>query len=232
MLKAASFFKLETVLAATDISVKPRGEGRTTPETETWIICRFLSTLGFLGHIEYPVRIGKSERPDFVMAVNGFARAGIEVTEVVHQDFAKLQTLPEAQDSASVLDRSLFRWGEPRRSLEELREIASRKQLSGPGWGGYEVEQEFASAMMDRIRQKTRKLGEEGYSRFPEDWLLIYENLMLPSIDLPLAISYLRSQLPDYFDGENFSRIFIESGRDIVELSKTTVSFYKLRDLW
>lgn len=232
MLKAASSSALESLLAATDISVSPRGEGRTTPETENWSICRLLSTLSFVRRLEYPIKVDKSERPDFVMSVNGIQRAGIEVTEVVHQDFAKLQTLPEAQHPDSVLDRSLFRWGESRRPLEELREIASRTKLSGPCWEGRSVEEEFAVAMADRIRRKTSKLAEDGYSRFPEDWLLIYENLMLPEMDLPLAVSYLRFRLPNYFHRDNFSRVFIESGRTIVELSQFSLSTHKLRDLW
>jgi hypothetical protein len=214
------------------ISVSPRGVGRTSAETEMWSICRLLATLNRMSRLGFPLKLVKSERPDFVISFNGDEAIGIEVTEVVDQDFARVQTLPEAREPASVLDRSLFRWGDARRSLAELREIASQTRLTGPGWSGFAVESEFATAMQDRIAHKTRKLAEDTYSRFGEDWLLIYNNLMLPQPDLPLAVSYLRSNLARYWSGDGFTRVFIESQRSIVEMTQDALFTHRLRDLW
>ncbi len=134
ILRAPTREDLLRELASIDIEVAPRAEGRTWDQTELYSICRSISSLYETSRLTYPLKLLKSERPGFMLVCNGEGSIGVEVTEVVDEDFARAQVLPEVSEPDAVLDRSLFRWGDARRSLDELREIASRTSLTGPGW--------------------------------------------------------------------------------------------------
>ena len=219
-------------LSTIDTSVSLQGKGRTTEETERWSICRLVSTLAWERKLRFPFKCEKSERPDFVLSINGHPHIGVEVSEVVNEDLVRTEVLPEAADSDSIVDSSLFRWRDGKRKVKELRKIASETSLTGPGWVGYEPETEFADAITDRIAVKTRKLNEDDYARFNENWLLLYENLALPALKRSLAISYLSLSLANYWKDDKFSRVFVETDRYIAEISATRVSMYDVWDLW
>lgn len=230
--RAHSRSRLLERLSQVDISVSSRKEGRTTEETERWTICRLFATLGWERKLEYPLRAEKSERPDYVLSISGSPAIGIEVSEVVNTDLVRAMMLPEAQETDSIVDASLFRWRDQPKALEELREIASRKKLSGPGWDGLQPEREFADAISDRVGSKTDKLNEDTYTRLGEDWLLLYENLSLPALDLPIATSYLGLSLGNYWGPNSFNRVFVESGPQIVEFSQSRITMYEICNLW
>jgi len=156
---------------------------------------------------------------------------GIEITEAVKEDLARTEVLPEA-NSSSVIDISLFRWRDRRKTLDELRQIAKKTKLTGPGWVGDEPEQEFADAISDKVENKTRKLNEDTFSRFNEDWLVIYENLALPALEKNNAASYLCLSLANYWGLNAFQRIFVESGEFIIELTSERLAMYRICDLW
>ena len=221
---------LLSYLSTVDISVPPRGEGRTTEHTERRLICRLLSTLAWEHKLSYPCVAKKSERPDYVLRF-GTQCVGVEITEAVKEDLARTEVLPEAR-SKTVIDISLFRWRDKKKTLAELRQIASQTKLTGPGWTGDEPEQEFADAISDKVEDKTRKLNEDSFSRFDEDWLLIYENLALPALNRNTAASYLCLSLSNYWESKAFHRVFIESGEFIIEFSHEKLSMHRICDLW
>ena len=221
---------LLSILSGIDISVPPRGTNRTTAHTERWSICRLLSTLAWENKLDYPCVGRKSERPDYVFRL-GVQGVGIEITEAVKEDLARTEVLPEANLS-SVIDISLFKWRDKRKTLDELRQIARKTELTGPGWVGDEPYHEFADAISDKVEDKTRKLNEETFSRFDEDWLLIYENLTLPGADKNQAAEYLTYSLNNYWGSESFHRIFLESGEFIIELTRERLAMYRICDLW
>lgn len=231
-LRATTQDEILRKLAAIDINVAPRKDGRTSEQTEFYSICRALSTLKSTSHLSYPLKLLKSERPDFVIHFNGVPAIGVEVTEVVDEDFVKAETLPESSKDDSVLDRSLFRWGTPKRGLDELREIASRTSLTGLGWEGRAAEIEFANAMADRIRSKTAKLREDSFTRFSQNWLLLYNNLQLPMLDLIYGLAVLIQELERYWDENGFTAILIESGSQLVMLEKHSISTYRIINVW
>lgn len=217
-------------LCTIDTAVPPRGKQRRTEHTECWSICRLLSTLAWNNKLEYPCIVEKSERPDYVIRL-GENRVGVEFTEAVKEDLARAQVLPEAKLN-SVIDISLFKWRDQKKTLEELRKIVMQTKLSGPGWAGDEPEREFADAISDKIEDKTKKLNEETFSRFNEDWLLIYENLSLPALRRDIAASYLCLSLATYWATTSFHKVFVESGEFMVELSKDTLSMHRICNLW
>ena len=221
---------LLSILSGIDISVPPRGSERSTKDTERWSICRLLSTLAWQNMLEYPSVVEKSQRPDYVIRL-GEDHVGIEITEAVKEDLARAEVLSDAK-SNSVIDISLFKWRDQRKTLEELRQIVTQTTLRGPGWVGDEPEREFADAISDKIEEKTRKLNEDTFHRFDEDWLLIYENLRLPSLERAIAASYLCLSLSIYCGAASFNRIFIESWKFMIELSKDALSMHRICNLW
>jgi hypothetical protein len=227
-LSANSASQLTTILLGIDLSVSPRGDGRTTEETERWSICRLLATLNKEQKLIFPFQLTKSEKPDFT-ATNGNTSVGFELTEVVKEDLARALALPES--NRGITDHSFFRWNDQKRTLQELRELMGKEKLTGPGWVGFEAEKEFADAIADRIRNKTEKLLTT-YSRYDEDWLLIYQNLSLPALHLTLAIGYLVVSLQDYWSYDGFNVVAIESGNYLILLSGNGINTYEINNLW
>ncbi len=214
-------------LSGIDISVPQRK----TEDRERWSICRLLSTLAWENKLDYPCVGIKSERPDYVFKL-GVQRVGIEITDAVKEDLVRTEVLPEA-NSSSVIDISLFKWRDRRKTLDELRQIARERKLTGPGWVEDEPYQEFADAISDKVEDKTRKLNEDTFSRFDEDWLVIYEYLALPAgLKRSNAASYLCLSLTSYWGLNAFHRIFVESGEFIIELTRERLAMYRICDLW
>lgn len=222
---------LLSILSGIDIYKSPRDSNRTTEYRERWSMCRLLSTLAWENKLDYPCVGHKSERPDYVFRL-GEQSIGIEITDAVKEDRVRTEVLP-AVNSSSVIDISLFKWRDSRKTLDELRQIARKTELNGPGWDGDEPYQEFADAISDKVGDKTSKLNEETFSRFDEDWLIIYENLTLPpGVDRNQAAGYLTCSLKDYWGSESFHRIFIESKKFIIKLTRERLAMYRICDLW
>jgi CxxC motif-containing protein len=150
-----------------------------------------------VNYLQLPFQLIKRERPDFEM-VNGCRKIGIEATEIINPDYARLQTLLEVQNSESVLDPSNFKWSNQGRSLASLRKEASKTKLTGPAWVGDSVEREFAQSVIDTINTKHEKLIN-GFHRFAADFLLIYHNHSTPVLDFDAAIRYTDERLKEYW---------------------------------
>ena len=216
-------------LALIDISVPPIEQGSTTEQREKWSICRLLSTLTKYQGFEFPIKVTKRERPDFCLHT-GQKQIGIELTEAIQLDYARTSVLPEANSDESIIDPSLFKWGVPKKSLAELRSIASKTKLTGPGWKGNEMENEWSNAISDVSCRKTSILNSQGFSKFDTNWLLIYDNLDSGNIDLSCA--YLVKELVDYWSENSFDKIFVETGNFVVELQNGKFAKLILNDVW
>ncbi|MCY4364058.1 MAG: hypothetical protein OXE42_18070 [Gammaproteobacteria bacterium] len=233
-LEANSKSDLSGKLSEIDISVPSRGCGRTSLHVEKRCICHLLSTLNNNNRLAFPVKVSESERPDFVITINGNPSFGVEITEAIQEDLAQTMTLPEAQHPEAVIDRSLFRWDDPKKSLGEKRNIASRTRLSGPPWEGDDPEKECAQAIKDITFTKTEKLNEGDFQRFGENWLEIYDNVSLAGLEK--AEDYIQSALEPYWRESSFShifdRIFVERERYIMEFSQSSFHLHRLCNLW
>ncbi len=230
-IKALNSTELLNILRNADIRVPPRNEGRTTDHCETWSICRLLATLAKHNMLNFPIRLTKRERPDFLL-VTGERHIGIEVTEAINPEYAKATTLPEADFEGTVIDPSLFKWGSTPRKLHELRSIVSRKKLTGPGWEGMSVESEYAEAILDVIDLKTEKLQATGFERFPENWLAVYCNVMLPALELEDANQFFVKRAVNYWKEDGFSAVFVEKGESIILYSRNRTEVMQLMNLW
>lgn len=105
--------ELLAALRGIDISVPPRSAGRKTEHTETWTICRLLSTLEASGLLSYPVALTHRDRPDFHLQ-SGSRDIGIEVTEAISEQYAAYAALAEREFPGAWLEPAHFKWGAPK----------------------------------------------------------------------------------------------------------------------
>lgn len=228
----ASSSDLRALLAATDISVASRTQGRTTQETERWTICRLLATLNQNGRLHFPLTLIHRDRPDFELVENR-RRVGIEITEAISQDYAAAVALAERTRPGATIDISLFRPDSPRKTTQELKEIVAASSLAGPGWAGSSAEADWATFMKSTISRKRATLAKAGFCIFPVNWLAVYDNLPLPNVNLTDAVAHLvRNIAPIWSESPCYHAIFIERGPAIVELTPFKTVLHVLEGLW
>ena len=223
---------LVAALESVSVDVPGRTEGRTTEHTEKSVICHLLSTLAHADVLDYPLSLLHIDKPDFILEMNKI-QCGIEITESIPPDYAKCCAMAERENPGAVIDMSLFKWGSPDKTTEELRSILNSSTLTGDGWSGHSVEEEWAQHINDAISTKLGKLNNSGYKEFPEYWLCIYDNLPLPNVHVTRATNILLSEYSTTWEGSRkFARIFIERGPIIVAISNGMAINYKIVDLW
>jgi hypothetical protein len=218
-------FDLLKQLSTIDISVPLRSEGRTKEHCERWSICRWLSTYPSLN---FPLILMHRDKPDFYLRT-GKQEIGIEHTEAIPEDYAHATVVSERRNDNSVVDMSLFKWGQ-KREAKEIYEIASRTKLTVPGWDDDAPEYEWASAIYEIAKNKTVLLVKDEFVKYPINYLLIYDNLPLPYIDHPKASSILRSYLKNYWNsGTVFNGIFVHQMLCLFIFPKAHIKHLKLK---
>lgn len=223
---------LLAALRDVDISVPGRTDGRKTHHTESWTICRLLSTLAASRLLSYPVSLKHRDRPDFLLR-SGARYIGIEVTEAVSEQYAAYSALAEREFPSVWLEPGHFRWGATKLTVEEMRAILRRGKLTAEPWAGDLAEREWASYMASIVETKIQKLAKAEFEKFPKNWLAIYDNLPMPTIHLGNAIDFLRPLLRNHWGrSPAFQAIFIEHGPIIARLSATSKRHLHLKDLW
>jgi len=220
--KAESAQQLLSFAKSLEIYVPPRGEGRHKEHTEAWSTRSLLVALAETHHIKYPVTVVSNDKPDLDIIFEN-DKVGVEITEAIPVDYARVEVLAKRKYPDAIVDRSLFSWGRPRKSNSELHNIlrASSNKLNGPGWESDSVEQEWAYAIFDTICIKIEKINKEEYRAFPRYWLLIYDNLQLPDLSIRQGVGYLRNLIPQQPKKDRmFQYIFIEVNFTLVAISK------------
>lgn len=224
--------ELISALKCVDISVPPRTDGRTTHHTETWTICRLLSTLADSMHVSYPVSVNHRDRPDFLIRA-GNTNIGVEVTEAISEQYAAYCALAEREFPDVFLEPAHFRWGVPRLTTDEMRDLLRQSQLSAEAWVGDRPEQEWAYFIQSVVDAKLKKLSHPDFSKFDQNWLSIYDNLPLPNVHLGKAINFLRPLLQDRWSRTpGFDTLFVEHGPVIAQIAENCTCHLILNDLW
>lgn len=215
---ANSADQLLTQLRRIDITVSPRAGGRTKEQVERSSTCRFLATYADTGLLDYPVHVTPRDRPD-VLLTHAFAKVGIEITEAIPADWAKVSALHTQRNYINPIPYPRFILGEESRSTEEL-DLIARGGHVGTAWGGDSPEREWAEAMHYFTQEKIKKLNKQGFDRFDQDWLLIYDNWPVPGIDEHLAASYFCKRLAAESSSIPFQSVFVERNRSFWRFSK------------
>jgi hypothetical protein len=229
-LTATSADDLLCRVGAIDIAVPPRTKGRTTEQCERWSICRFLSTYAETDLLQYPLQIEKRERPDFLLSLPS-SSIGIEMTEAVPPDWAWADARREKLSYEKLVFLQRFRPAEPRRSKQEIDDIA-RGASRGDGWAGDAPEREWADAMLHFADEKTDKFQKPGYEQFKTNWLLIYDNWPLPAVQDQKAAAFLAQRLASLDMPLPFDSIFVECENSIWQFRASGYVPQPIRDLW
>ena len=224
--------ELFSELRKVDLSVPPRTNGRTTHHTETWAICRLISTLANRDRLSFPVSVTHRDRPDFLIEA-GNTKVGVEVTEAVSKQYAAYCALAEREFPNIFLEPAHFRWGAPSLTVEEMRALLREGQQTSDGWAGDRPEQEWALFIQSVVDIKLTKLSRPKFAIFDQNWLLVYDNLPLPSIHLGNAIAFLRPLLQDRWSRvPGFDVLFVEHGPVIAQITGNNTDHLVLHDLW
>ncbi len=94
ILQANRIDELHSQLRSANVEVPGRASGRTSEHVEIYSIVRLLATRPY-GLADFPLKLLKQERPDFVLTLNG-NEVGIEHTEAISQNDAKAAALRDA----------------------------------------------------------------------------------------------------------------------------------------
>ncbi len=215
---ADSALDLKHKLAKLDITVLPRSRGRTTQQTERYAIAHLLSSLPS-SHLPFPLVVEHGDRPDCVISTRD-AAIGIELTEAVPANVAHASAMRESGIGPDTYFIPRATPGERKKSTAELREEI---ELDAPGapWMGNAPEREWAEAMFHFVRTKVAKVQKPGFTRFPCNWLVIYDNWPLPSVRLDEACSLLADKFHEKDVLSTFDRVFVLTSRFLCEVGPT-----------
>ena len=232
-IQADSYKDLRRQLKQIDDSVPYRGKGRKTEHVEIWSIYRFLSTFGDTSLISYPLQIKHADRPDLRLIMPTDA-VGIEITEAVDRQRAHHDAIANQHECIGLQDASLFRYGHPEYSNEEIHRMAVNPvtKLEGPGWAGNEAEQGWAASISERIGRKARSFEDAGFDR---NWLVVYDNTNEQLlVDVGEAIPLLLKNLHAIRGNDShlpFDMIFIEHGSYYIKIEDARAEKIALMDL-
>ena len=209
-------------LRANDVRVPPRGLGQTTEAREIWAACRFLAALSETNLLEYPLRVEHPDRPDIVLSLPS-GRTGIEITEAVPETEAGVEDL--SQREGIIPDFQYvppYRAGEPRRSADQKRDIATGRHPKLPHMGD-SIECNWAEAMAYFTGRKAKKFTHPGFAKHRRNWLLIYDDWSpAPALDDHDLMKRLEGKLFSHDWKNPFDRVFILRLPNVWEFSGRT----------
>lgn len=228
-LEATTLSEAVTSLSALDISVPPRGQGRTSDHTERYTVAHLLSCLAENNGLAFPLVLENRERPDFLLKM-GQREIGIEHTEVVDEYDAWKNAVRQDGIGPEVYSLNPPR---PRTSRTTRKELVKEIETNqSHGWVGNEAEAHWAQSVLQAIEKKARSMKKAGFERFKRNWLLIYADLRPPGSDRSEASSLLLSSAKKSEAMGSFDCIYIVSGAWICELSSQSFRILEGCDLW
>ncbi len=127
----------------------------TQDEKELFNLRQYLTTLATNDELKFPVKVVKSESPDFIITDGDGMARGLEVTEATTQTYQRDLTLSD-------------------RELDDEPKLVS---LGRNGWRSDSAERETCSAILWAMRRKARKIKYGKYRSNLQHDLLIYVNV-------------------------------------------------------
>jgi len=224
LLRANSFAELQNSLVALDLSVPERSRGRQTHHVERYCIVHLLSSLG-TDQLTYPLVVLHRDRPDFVLSMPN-RNIGIEHTEAVPENVAHSEVLREQRYGHKSYFTPIAVPGEPRKTRAELL-LEIEKDEPGDGWVGDSPQRHWAEAMFHCVKQKIAKCRAAGFERQPINWLLVYNNWSLPSVNISRAADYLMRKLTEVDAFDCFDSVFVLSDSKLCEFIRSGVAIHQ-----
>lgn len=212
------------------IAVPKRAHGRSKEHLERYSVMHLISALMIADRVVYPVRLVHRDRPDFMLSM-GFRHIGIEHTEAISQNEAHKAVLRQRGFGPSTWYISRVSPDEPRKRYKKLiQEIEANDP--GDGWEDNSPEIEWADVMLYFLGDKLNAMKKDGFQRFDEDWLIIYDNWNLPALRVHEAAQFFFEAVQQMGSSQEFHHIFIMSNQLFCEVSATDYKVYRTNDLW
>jgi hypothetical protein len=88
--------------------------------------------------------------------------------------------------------------------------------------------------MFHFVEKKAANLQKDGFDKFEQNWLLIYNNSDLHFDDIRKikAAEFIHKKMDGKKESNEFDRIYILTGRQLLELSSARTQFYSINNLW
>ena len=188
---ASSHSELLEALSKVPNDVPPRGIGRRTEHTEPWVLRRLIASLVSAEILQFPLSVELADRPDIVVDSAGH-RIGIELMELIPPAYAQAVAIANRDFPSAIVDRSMFGWGATWTRADIRKHLRCEGyRLSGDGWAGNAVEQEWAEAVRGAIEKKTERLNSPGFGVFSENWLGTYASSPGPVFDVEVGATLM-----------------------------------------
>ena len=213
---ARDFDSLQRKLEALSSDVHWHPRNRTNDDVQNYSLVSLLSSIA-LETSCFPITVFARERPDF-LAVCSSGEIGIEHTEAIHVNQAKERALRADGHGPEVYFPLKFRIGDPALSSDEILRLIHADE-AGEGWCGDEVERSWAEALQHFIEKKAGSAKKSGYTLYPDNRLLIYDNWSAPQLNHMRALQYLRDSLDHKLVWSSFNRVYIVDGRSTISLT-------------
>lgn len=211
---------LASALRAANVTVPGRASGRTHYQVEIYSLIRVLASRPYRLS-DFPLKLIKRERPDFLLSANGVA-IGVEHTEAVPQNAAKEAFLRDSGIGPETHYVRPAAIGERAKGSKEIRaEIEADKM--GEGWMGDSAERSWVEAMTQFVSDKIQSAQSPDYTRFDRTWLVIYDNWPAPILSHAKAVSLLTAKLVKLATWSVFERVFILAESVLLEIEQTAV---------
>lgn len=232
LINAAGDDDLIRKLQGWDISVGDQNERPISEQKEIWIVFHTLATLIKEDFFGCPVTVTKRERPDFLLTMPK-ERIGIEVTAASHNGFEELKAIADKNTNDNLLDIGHFKYDSPKLSKKQKHAILDQENISSSGWVGNAPEREWAQFISDRIQIKLKKLESPTFEKFERNFLVVYDNLPLPNVDLDEALQILIPNVHECWRLPiHFEEICVLSDRSFVRIFEAEYRIFAVNDLW
>ena len=187
-----------------------------------------LSTLAKTDYLCYPLSLTKRERPDFLLTCNE-KEIGIEVTEATSADYSAFQALIEHKNPNHFIEPAYFRHGKE----VNKDKLLNAKKLKSTGWNGDEPEKEWSLFIQDAIAKKLKKLQDPSFSKFNQNWLLIYDNCPAMFLNKDLLMPYIENLFPHptphHIETSWFDTIFVENEEQLLVVSHNSNKYFNIK---
>ena len=120
----------------------------------------FLATIAATDLLHFPLRVEPGERPDLVL-FPPTGRIGIELTEAISTDQARVDALVEREGSSDFRFIPRYRVSDPPRSQAEIRALARSQARILPRMGD-SVERDWVEAMLHIVCRKAATFHKPG----------------------------------------------------------------------
>lgn len=211
---------LISALRAANVSVPGRASGRTRHQVEIYSLIRVLASRPYRLS-DFPLKLVKRERPDFLLLVNGIA-IGVEHTEAIPQNAAKESFLRDRGIGPETYYKQPATIGERAKGSKEIRAEIEADKMS-EGWIGESVERNWVEAMTHFVSKRVKSVQSLDYARFDHTWLVIYDNWPAPILNHAKALPLLTAELAKQEIWSVFERVFIIDESVLIENEKTAV---------